>query len=35
MVWPAFNIVLAIGLMFTAVMGKLMGEGKLQQARSF
>lgn len=39
MVWPAFNIVLAIGLMLatggTAVMGKLMGEGKPQEARAF
>ncbi len=39
MVWPTFNIVLAIGLMFstggTAVMGRLMGEGKTKQARSF
>lgn len=39
MVWPAFNIVLAIGLMLatggTAVMGRLMGEGKNRQARSF
>ncbi len=38
-VWPTFNIVLAIGLMFstggTAIMGKLMGEGKPEQARSF
>ncbi len=39
MVWPTFNIVLAIGLMFatggTAVMGRLMGEGKSYEARSF
>ncbi|MFI3284350.1 MAG: MATE family efflux transporter, partial [Erysipelotrichaceae bacterium] len=39
MVWPTFNIVLAIGLMFatggTAVMGRLMGEGKAHEARSF
>ena len=38
-VWPAFNIVLAIGLMLatggTAVMGRLMGEGKITEARSF
>lgn len=38
-VLPALNIVLAIGLMFatggTAVMGKLMGEGKRHEARSF
>ena len=39
MVWPTFNIILAIGLMLatggTAVMGKLMGEGKSYDARSF
>ncbi len=39
MVWPTFNIVLAIGLMFatggTAVMGRLMGEGKDHEARAF
>ncbi len=39
MVWPAFNVVLAIGLMLstggTAVMGRLMGENKAQEARSF
>ena len=39
MVWPTFSIVLAIGLMLatgsTAVMGKLMGEGKSKEARSF
>lgn len=39
MVWPAFNIVLAVGLMFatggTAVMGRFMGEGKPHEARSF
>ncbi|MFI3212344.1 MAG: MATE family efflux transporter [Eubacteriales bacterium] len=39
MVWPTFNIVLAIGLMLatggTAVMGRLMGEGKSREARSF
>lgn len=38
-VWPVFNIVLAIGLMFstggTAIMGKLMGEGRAEEARSF
>ena len=38
-VWPAFNIILAIGLMLatggTAVMGRLMGEGKITEARSF
>lgn len=38
-VWPSVNILLAIGLMFatggTAVMGRLMGEGKEDQARSF
>lgn len=39
MAWPAFNLVLAIGLMFstggTAVMGRLMGLGKVHEARSF
>ncbi len=39
MVWPAFNIVLAMGLMFatggTAIMGRFMGEGKYSEARSF
>lgn len=39
LVWPVFNIVLAIGLMFatggTAVMGKLMGQGRESAARSF
>lgn len=38
-VWPSVNILLAIGLMLstggTAVMGRLMGEGKDSQARSF
>lgn len=38
-VWPVFSVVLALGLMFatggTAVMGRLMGEGKGQEARSF
>ncbi len=38
-VWPVFNVVLAIGLMFstgsTAVMGRLMGEGKGHEARAF
>ncbi len=38
-VWPAFNIVLALGLMLamggTAAMGKLMGEGKAHEARAF
>ncbi len=38
-VWPVFNVVLAIGLMFatggTAVMGRLMGQGRDGEARSF
>lgn len=38
-VWPSINIIFALGLMFstggTAVMGRLMGEGKDEEARSF
>lgn len=38
-VWPVFNVVMAIGLMFatggTAIMGRLMGEKKEAMARSF
>ena len=38
-VFPMFNLVLAIGLMFstggTAIMGRLMGEGREAEARSF
>lgn len=38
-VLPIINVILAIGLMFatggTAVMGRLMGEGKVEEARSF
>ncbi len=38
-VWPCMNIVLAVGLMLatggTAVMGRMMGEGKPEEAKSF
>ncbi|MFI3201723.1 MAG: MATE family efflux transporter [Eubacteriales bacterium] len=38
-VWPSMNVLLAMGLMFatggTAIMGRLMGEGKVEEARSF
>lgn len=38
-VWPVFNVVLALGLMFasggTAVMGRLMGQRREKEARSF